>query len=520
MSTVALRTSLIWHDEVMDDLVIDRPKKVTLGRTGSATFTVPEVGLPKNFAIVRPGKRGYLLTLGERMRGTICIDGEQRDVAEFVARGAGQRVGGFCATPISGRDWGVIDLDESGHYKLFFQFVPVDEPAVFFTPQVIMAGLAGYLVTAAALAFLWWSRNFELDEAMFRGGGMATIVLALAALGYYIYCLEPESQAALAFSIILHGALLGWLYMTYVDDDPFKWPGARSLTGNYLVTRLEPEKPPEPEKPIAGEKKAEKAEAAAKSQNKPHPKAATKGAEGAAGGKGPGERARDPNAKDVPLETPKVALLENANVKMIENTINHDLDTALGKFTGIKSDTLQKGFTGFGNGEGGGVGPGKGFGTKKGSHGKGSGANGGVEGDVYTAGKIDTGKDRPGGNCVGENCNGTGPKEVKLAIQGGSGDFGGYTQDEIDRVVRGAQSLLRACYQRELNHAPGLGGKLVIRWKIGPEGTVQTASNGGGSSLMNDAVESCVKRNIMKLRFPPKGAIANVTYPFVFTQGV
>jgi hypothetical protein len=520
VTTVALRTSLIWHDEVMDDLVIDRPKKITLGRTGSSTFTVPDIGLPKNFAIVRPGKRGYLLTLGERMRGTICVDGEQRDVGEFVARGEGQRVGSFCATPISGRDWGVIDLDESGHYKLFFQFVPVEEPAVFFTPQVILAGIIGYLVTGAALALLWWLRSYDIDEAAFRGGGMATVVLALAAIGYYIYCLEPESQAALAFSIILHGALLGWLYWTWVDEDPFVWPGARGITGNYLVTRLEPEKPPEPVKPTLGAAKQEKQEAAAKNQNKPHPKAATKGAEGAAGGKGEKERARDPNAKDVPVETPKVALTDDKSVKMIDNVLNHDLDTALGKFTGLKGDTRTKGFTGFGNGEGTGVGAGKGFGTKKGSKGKGSGANGGVEGDVVSAGKIDTGADRPGGNCVGPNCTGAGPKEIKLAIQGGSGDFGGYTQDEIDRVVRGAQGLLRACYQRELNHAPGLGGKLVIRWRIGPEGTVQTAANGGGSSLVNDAVESCVKRNIMKLRFPPKGAIANVTYPFVFTQGV
>ena len=39
--------------------------------------------------------------------------------------------GGFRATPISGKDWGVVDLDETGDYKLFFQFVPVeDAPAV------------------------------------------------------------------------------------------------------------------------------------------------------------------------------------------------------------------------------------------------------------------------------------------------------------------------------------------------------------------------------------------------------
>ena len=31
MSTVALRTALIWHDEVMQDVVAQNPKKITLG---------------------------------------------------------------------------------------------------------------------------------------------------------------------------------------------------------------------------------------------------------------------------------------------------------------------------------------------------------------------------------------------------------------------------------------------------------------------------------------------------------
>ena len=96
---------------------------------------------------MRPGNRGYLLTLGERMRGTICIDGEEKDVAEFVRRGGeGDGPGGFRATPISGKDWGVVDLDETGDYKLFFQFVPLEESPVFFTPPVIFAGLGGYLL--------------------------------------------------------------------------------------------------------------------------------------------------------------------------------------------------------------------------------------------------------------------------------------------------------------------------------------------------------------------------------------
>src|SRR5690348_4881628 len=102
MASVALHTALIWHDEVMHDLVFEKPTRVTLGRDGRSTFTVPELGLPPGFAILRPGNRGYLLALGARMRGTICIDGTKHDVAALIAASPD----GFAATPISERDWG------------------------------------------------------------------------------------------------------------------------------------------------------------------------------------------------------------------------------------------------------------------------------------------------------------------------------------------------------------------------------------------------------------------------------
>src|SRR3954454_24643039 len=116
----ALRASLIWHDEVMDDVVCERGEPITLGASGTTTFVTPDVGLPPDFAVLRDGARGYVLTLGARMRGTMCIGGATVDVGEFVGADA------FRATPIDCTDWGVIDLDESGAHKLFFQFVPVD----------------------------------------------------------------------------------------------------------------------------------------------------------------------------------------------------------------------------------------------------------------------------------------------------------------------------------------------------------------------------------------------------------
>jgi len=529
VTALALRTSLIWHDEVMEDVVLDKPRPITLGQTGNTTFVVPELGLPPRFAIVRPGNRGYLLTLGEHMRGTICIDGKEKDVAEFVERGEGDGGGGgFRATSISGRDWGVIDLDPSGHYKLFFQFVPVDEPAQFFTRQVLIAGVAGWVISSAALVLLFYLNHrigighLPIEEALFRGIGLSTVAVLVGGLVWAMIRQDSDSQASLAFSVVLHGALLAMSYQLYDGQNPFVWPGPRSLTGNYLVTRLDKDEPPEPKPVPTVSGKAQQPQLAAAATKDPPKNTATKGDEGHQGGKGDTERARDPNARDVPPEPPKVQFFEDKNRKILDNIVDRSLSNIQSKFTGIPGDAVTRGSIGSGPGVGTGVGPGEGTGTRSGSKKGGSGGGGNVEGDFVSGpGKIDTGTNRPGGgNCKGAGC-GTGPKAVQVAFSEPSGDFGGLTSEEIDRVVKARAGIFRACYQKELNHTPGIGGKLVIHFKIGGDGVVQAGNTAtsNGSTMRNDAVEQCVKSNVNRLKFPAKGGIANVNYPFVFTQG-
>jgi len=528
--TVALRTALIWRDEVMQDVVLEQPAKITVGHIGKPTFTVPDIGLPKEFAIVRPGNRGYLLTLGENMRGTISLDGRETDVAEFVSRGDGEVVGGFRATPISGKDWGVVDLDHSGDFKLFFQFVPLEDAQPFFTPQVITAGIGGYLLATFVLAGLFFAKLPEPDytlfgsdmlmkvaEALFRGAAFSAGALALATVIWWVTRQDEGSQASLGFSVLLHASILVGTYVAYTGGNPFVYPGSRDLTASYLVTRLEPETPPPPPKPVAGAKKEQTAAAATPEKPK---NTATRNEEGASGGKGEHERARDPNAKDVPPAPPKVAFFEDKNKKVLDNLIDHNLDTSLSKFTGIKGDTLKRGDLGFGPGTGTGVGEGNGTGTTRGSKGHGNGGGGDAEGDfVSNKGKIDTGKERPGGGTCAKPPCGTGMKEVKVALSDPEGDFGGLTAEEINRVVKARAGVFRACYQHELNRSPGLGGKLVVHFVIGGDGAVKSAKTAGGSSLRNDDVENCVTSNIMRLKFPAKGGQANVNYPFVFQPG-
>ena len=529
---IALRTSLIWHDEVMHDVVLEDPTKITLGTSGSATFVVPDLGLPANFAMFRPGNRGYLLTLGDRMRGTICLDGEEKSVAAFVRENS-EGDTEFHATPIGRKDWGVIELDDSGAYKLFFQFVEVEDHKPFFTKKVIWSGIGGFLLSSLTLTMVMWARGVDVDftildseilaelaECFTRAACLSGLTLAISGFLWAIIHQDAERQASLAFSIVLHGALLFSVYFVFPPEDLFAWPGNRAMASTYLITRLDrdPPKPPEPPKTVVGDK-VSKDEPAAVQPEKKQNHNATKNDEGAAGGKGETERARNPNAKDEKPDPPKVGLMEDRNRKVLDNIIERNLSTNLGKFAGIKGDTLTRGSLGFGEGKGTGVGLGEGTGTTRGSKGKGSGGGGNVEGDFVTnKGPISMGKDRPGGTCVGANCKGAGPKPVDVSIGEMSGDPGGLTKEEIDRVVRSRAGVFRACYQKELNRSPGIGGKMVIHFVISGDGTVKSASGAGGT-LKNEGVESCITSNVMRLHFPAKPPGGIVNYPFVFSPG-
>ncbi|MBX3157405.1 MAG: AgmX/PglI C-terminal domain-containing protein [Deltaproteobacteria bacterium] len=528
MTQLALRTTLIWHDEVMDDVILETPKPITLGRTGRCTFTIPEVGLPQEFAIVRPGNRGYLLTLGERMRGTIHVDGETKDVAEFVARGEGEDLGGgaggFRATPIGDKDWGVIDLDESGHYKLYFQFVPIAPSQL--TPHADTLStlmMTGALAVVAQLAFMVLASELSLiqDNAIFewvfRSICLIPASLFVYGLGFSLLHDNVDSQASYGFSAMLHGALLAYVVTTWPKKNPYKYPGDAATNASYLVSRIQPETPPPPPPVVPAIVTKDKAKKdgteVTKEKAKEKQMTATVGAEGQSGGKGDKERSRRPDAKD---EVVKDVMGAKA-VEAINNVMDRDTKALTERFLNGK---FFNGTSGFGDSEGTGVGNERaGFGTRTDGNKKGPGGGGKFHGDLKTSGKpLDTGPNRPQGDCTGPGCTGGKPKEVAVSIGGGTGDFNGYTEDEIRRVVSRSAGLFKACYQKELNRTPGLAGNLTVFWKIGPEGTVLSAARTGGT-LANAAVEGCVKAFVMKLKFPPKGVTANVTYPFVFTQG-
>jgi hypothetical protein len=141
---------------------------------------------------------------------------------------------------------------------------------------------------------------------------------------------------------------------------------------------------------------------------------------------------------------------------------------------------------------------GLGTGTSKTGVGPGMGGGGSVQGDF-----VSKGGNRPSGA----------PKDVQVQVATPDG-----TAMEIDRVIRARAGVFRACYQKELVRSPKAAGKIAIKFSIDADGSVTKATV--GSTSMNDTrVEACLRIQILRLKFPASVGPANITYPFLFSQG-
>lgn len=92
-------------------------------------------------------------------------------------------------------------------------------------------------------------------------------------------------------------------------------------------------------------------------------------------------------------------------------------------------------------------------------------------------------------------------------------------KEQIRRVITRRRAAFRYCYEKRLQKAPTLEGKVVVSFTIQRNGSVAGARI--ASSTMKDAeVEACLLKATSRLRFPkPKGGTVVVSYPFLFRPG-
>ncbi len=97
---------------------------------------------------------------------------------------------------------------------------------------------------------------------------------------------------------------------------------------------------------------------------------------------------------------------------------------------------------------------------------------------------------------------------------------GSRDRDAVAAVVAKHISAIQFCYQRELKRSPNLKGKVVVRFVITPQGTIETVTI-LASTLGNPAVENCIAERIK--RWDDFGAIdpakGNTTFRQVYTFG-
>lgn len=89
--------------------------------------------------------------------------------------------------------------------------------------------------------------------------------------------------------------------------------------------------------------------------------------------------------------------------------------------------------------------------------------------------------------------------------------------DSVLKVLKAHQRVLQACFERELLRGVDIDGKLVLTWRILPDGTVAGArAIDHLSTVKNAGVTSCIAQQIMKWKFPrPAGGEVSVRHALV-----
>lgn len=125
----------------------------------------------------------------------------------------------------------------------------------------------------------------------------------------------------------------------------------------------------------------------------------------------------------------------------------------------------------------------------------------------------------------GGNLAGSGSGYARPSIEVGSASdtvvMGGLDKSVIDEYIKRHMPQIRACYERQLNSAGNLSGRIATRFVISGSGRVSQAGV-TTSSMNNGKVEGCLIGVLKNIVFPEPlgGGTVEVDYPFNFTPAV
>ena len=111
---------------------------------------------------------------------------------------------------------------------------------------------------------------------------------------------------------------------------------------------------------------------------------------------------------------------------------------------------------------------------------------------------------------------GSGQLEIGLNFHDATVDEG-LTREEVAKVIHSHINEIRYCYESAILSDPSLAGKVLIDFRIGSRGAVDSAQT-AGDSMNNSNVSRCLVAKLKNWKFPsPRGGVqVAVSYPFLF----
>lgn len=103
------------------------------------------------------------------------------------------------------------------------------------------------------------------------------------------------------------------------------------------------------------------------------------------------------------------------------------------------------------------------------------------------------------------------PQNKPVLVQAPAG------RSAVQRTISRARARFRRCFEQQLRINPKLQGKVLVKFVIGKDGTVSSASV-ASTSLNSKPVESCLVEHVRRLRFPGVAGPLVVVYPWIFAS--
>lgn len=122
-----------------------------------------------------------------------------------------------------------------------------------------------------------------------------------------------------------------------------------------------------------------------------------------------------------------------------------------------------------------------------------------------------------GGKASGEGVGGFGETGKSTLETGAMEVEGGLTKDDIRKALAENRRAIRNCYERSLMVKKDLQGRLTLKWRIAPSGSVVSIAI-QSSDLNSPSLDSCVLEIVKGIQFAqaPNKLPTTVIYPFVF----